>query len=278
MTTQTTTSKQAQDDIATGLFSKTLRALRDRNGNDWTLADALATEVPVGRRGYRSGGNTDLERLAAVLEAEGISMKATTLRNYRDTSARWPKENRIDGISFSAHRAANRAMKKNRWAGYGQPQYDVAPAVKVLEDLRRHNGVVKVEDVATVVAGAKPKKANTEHARTLTALARVVDEIDPAFIKWAMADATRRASIEAILPEMSAAWSEMTTALQEAAKAPAHPAKVPSTVARDGSKIQKPKPAPKTKAKKAPAPTPSAKEKGGEIEAAPQRRGRKRGA
>ena len=70
----------------------------------WTLADALLAEVPQGEPRSKFGA------VRAAAELAGVKpLSQSALRQYRDTAAHWPPSRRIEGVSFTAHRAAMRA-------------------------------------------------------------------------------------------------------------------------------------------------------------------------
>jgi len=74
-------------------------ALRDfQTGKDsWKVAEALAKRVPNG---------DDFTEIMEIAEREHVlgKFKIQTLRQYRDAAKRWPAAERVDGVSFTAHR------------------------------------------------------------------------------------------------------------------------------------------------------------------------------
>ena len=78
----------------------------------WVLADALVVAVP-------KGGDATFEPLcdlAAQFKVDGTGFKPQTLRLYRDTAKAWPAEERIPGVSFSAHREVQNAKELGTFA------------------------------------------------------------------------------------------------------------------------------------------------------------------
>jgi hypothetical protein len=68
---------------------------RDR----WTLAEVLNTEAP------QHAGNVWFQNVVDAADSAGVpSLSVTSLRQYRDTAARWPADKRVAGASFTAHR------------------------------------------------------------------------------------------------------------------------------------------------------------------------------
>lgn len=125
-------------------------------GDRWNLGEQLLVLVP---RGVATD-DRDKTTFAAIIEAAtaqgvGGKFKPTTLRLYRDTAARWPKDQRVPNVSFSAHREA---MVLN----------DVNSQVRTLNDLVKTHGagnvtVSRVRDAVRIKQGkgAKPAKAET---------------------------------------------------------------------------------------------------------------------
>ena len=66
----------------------------------WVLAECLTVLIPSGSSGF--------DKIVDRATTDGVAggFKAATLRQYRDTDVRWPKEKRVDKVSFTAHREA----------------------------------------------------------------------------------------------------------------------------------------------------------------------------
>jgi hypothetical protein len=86
-----------------GGLASVLDAMKEvaNEGDLWKLADALQTYYPTG------DDFSDIIDRAAKAGIAG-KMTANTLRNYRTVAKMWPESKRIKGISFSAHREAQR--------------------------------------------------------------------------------------------------------------------------------------------------------------------------
>lgn len=77
----------------------TVRSQEDR----WVLADTLLEAVPTDS----SKQSTMFKRIRRLAAEQGVSAYTeSSLRQYRDTAAHWPKAKRIPGVSFTAHRKA----------------------------------------------------------------------------------------------------------------------------------------------------------------------------
>jgi uncharacterized protein (DUF1778 family) len=113
----------------------------------WRLAEALCQEVPAGSQGFAE--IIDEAKTAGVLGA----LKLQTLRLYRDTAVRWPADQRVPNVSFSAHREAMVMQDK---------------AAKMLTDLARSLGAdkVTVASVRQAVAVQRGTAAKTPAAKT----------------------------------------------------------------------------------------------------------------
>jgi hypothetical protein len=104
----------------------------------WTLAEALLAAAP------QHASNQWFQQLVDDAEGAGIpSLRVNTMRQYRDTAARWPKEKRVEHASFTAHREA-------------QGVSNIDDARKVLEDLITAHG-------AKAVTAARVRAAVSAH-------------------------------------------------------------------------------------------------------------------
>jgi hypothetical protein len=105
----------------------------------WELADQLAQIVPNGSFGF--------ERIIdAATQANVVgAFSATTLRLYRDTSKNWPDDMRVKGVSFSAHREAERMPT-------------MIEAKKVLDDVLKTKGNPQSVSVQAVRQAVKVRK------------------------------------------------------------------------------------------------------------------------
>jgi hypothetical protein len=123
----------------------------------WILADALFEAVPHGEYG--------LGDLLEEAKQEGVAGKlsVTTLRLYRDTANRWPVASRIPGVSFSAHREAEKGIKS-----LGATQ-----VAKILQDMADANGPDKVTITAVraAIAGRQGKSVTPKSPATFDAVA-----------------------------------------------------------------------------------------------------------
>jgi hypothetical protein len=80
-------------------FASVVAALRDVHDEAslWHLSDELAAAIPQG----------DVSPVVKAAEQAGVPVRsANTLRLYRDVAVRFPKGQRVSGVSFSAHREA----------------------------------------------------------------------------------------------------------------------------------------------------------------------------
>jgi len=68
----------------------------------WSLADALLKAAPQ--------GEFDLQRIIDEATDAGVigKLKMSTLRQYRDSARLWPNHQRVDGVSFTAHKEMQR--------------------------------------------------------------------------------------------------------------------------------------------------------------------------
>lgn len=124
-------------------YGESVDALKSlKSGSDrWRLADSLLKEVGPGESRSR------FQAMRREAEEDGIEnpLSVSALRQYRDVAAHWPPDTRIDGVSFSAHRAAK--------DGSDDPQ-------GLLRDLVATHGksvtVATVKDAAAVLKGSTP--------------------------------------------------------------------------------------------------------------------------
>jgi hypothetical protein len=102
MVAPTTTSKTNGNGLDPKKLDGVLDRMRDvqTEGDRWELAEALKVLVP--------NGTSEFVRIIDLATKEGVvgNLSANTLRLYRDTAARWPKSQRVENVSFSAHREA----------------------------------------------------------------------------------------------------------------------------------------------------------------------------
>jgi hypothetical protein len=125
-------------------MSEVIDALRsvETEQERWQLADALAKQIPTGIRGF-----TEIVDAAKNAGVRG-NLKPNTLRQYRDTSVRWPTKERVGGVSFTAHKAA-------------QDAGSLADSKRVLEGILRKNAKtgagVTVAEVKAAIAAKKGK-------------------------------------------------------------------------------------------------------------------------
>ena len=124
-------------------YEASVEALRttQTQADKWRLADALLGDVPQGES--RTGFNGVI---AAAEAAQVRPLKIDTLRQYRDTAAKFPPEVRVPGVSFTAHRIAMRMAAKG------------LDAVKTLQDLAAVQGAenVSCKDVEDVYKALNP--------------------------------------------------------------------------------------------------------------------------
>ena len=138
-----------------------LDAMREisTEGDLWFLAETLRDAIPKGEAGFR-----DLMD-KAISEGVAGRQSAQTLRHYRDTAIHWPRNKRVAGVSFSAHRDAYHRLK------------DVDKAAALLNQLakqpdakgRKGPDRVTVERVRQRVAaqkGVAPAPSSTRSSRS----------------------------------------------------------------------------------------------------------------
>jgi hypothetical protein len=113
-----------------------LEAMQSLNteSDRWTLSDALLVLVPSGVMGFHEVNDAAVQ--------EGVTpMSVNTQRLYRDTAKMWPASERVENMSFSAHREAVRNL-------------GVTDARRLLLDLQAAAGTKKVTASAVRKAAA----------------------------------------------------------------------------------------------------------------------------
>ena len=150
-TTTTTPASTAKVDTVIEAM-RSIQTEQDR----WHLAEALLARIPSGTSGF--------EAIIDAAVAAGVSngLKPTTLRLYRDTAVRWPSDQRVPNVSFSAHREA--MVAKGGTAG----------AVKMLTDLSKTHGPEKVT-VASVRRAIAVQQGKPVPSAKAAAKAKAVD-------------------------------------------------------------------------------------------------------
>ena len=138
-----------------------MRDLHDESDR-WRLAEELFRQIPTGVAGF--------EQIIAKANEEGVTGKLSvnTLRLYRDTASRWPSDQRVKGVTFTAHREA---------ANVG----DTAKASKLLTSLVKAHGasgvsVTRVRE-AVRVAQNKPVRPTTRGANSKAATFDVLADV-----------------------------------------------------------------------------------------------------
>jgi hypothetical protein len=85
-------------------YSEVLDVIRSVTAESdmWHLSDTVLRIVPTGITGLRD--------IVDAASSQGIlgKLSVDTLRAYRATAEHWPADKRMDGVSFSAHREAER--------------------------------------------------------------------------------------------------------------------------------------------------------------------------
>jgi hypothetical protein len=135
-------SAKAQAQI--GDTKDVLEAMRSiqSEGDRWELAEKLADLIPTGAVGFNV-----IVREASDAGVLG-KLSEATLRMYRDTAVRWPAKDRVQHISFSAHREAMNLG-------------NIKEAQKMLVDMANSSGadkvsVAKVRQAVAVKQGKVP--------------------------------------------------------------------------------------------------------------------------
>jgi len=210
-------------------YTQSVDAIRNMSteNDKWVLGDALLIEVPMGASRTLFDGVRD----AAV--KEGLKpLKTATLRMIRDTAHHWPPDQRIPGISFTAHRSANSADPKYRQRilldlvkqygedaitkkmvfdevisrGYSNRTTDTT--IGAVEDLQ------PIDDMTTdsllFLAWARRKRIDTGSVDSLLkALDTKSSGIDtPALIKWLKSIVDAEAARNAAIAKKSAGWKQ----------------------------------------------------------------------
>jgi DNA-binding protein len=114
-------------------------------GDRWELADALAS---ISNPDYDEIYNEAMEQ-----DVPGaIKYKPTTLRFYRATAIKWPTDQRVDGMTFNAHKVAEVLIDDKQG-------HTIDTAINMLEKLRDKGGQkVTIMDVRRAVASEQGKK------------------------------------------------------------------------------------------------------------------------
>ncbi len=89
------------------LVDQSVRLVRVMTGCQFTLADIALEIAPLRTHGGNmSLGEEDQPGVDGLLRlfAEAIGLSFHTVRTYRWVAARWPKDQRQDGVSFEVHR------------------------------------------------------------------------------------------------------------------------------------------------------------------------------
>lgn len=169
-------------------FTKTIEALQARNRNEWDVADALLVEVSPSRVGVRNSSKGTWEQLAQVLADEGIEYSVSTLRQYRDAAAKWAPDNRVEGVSFTAHRYASKA----------------SDPVAVITNIKKLKGKVTTADVKAAVASPQSKSQKQKAATQIVRAARkALVELKRPEAKAAAATNTGLSELEDLLTELT---------------------------------------------------------------------------
>lgn len=150
-------------------FDTVVDALRDVHDEAslWRLSDELVKVAP--------SGVAVVEQVVAAAKTRGIPTKsANTLRLYRDVAHRFPVSERVELVSFSAHREA---------IAVG----DVKLARKTLEDLAAKHGpagvtVTTVKQAIGAATGKVPAKKAAAKSSTYRDLAVDLESGGKAFI------------------------------------------------------------------------------------------------
>jgi hypothetical protein len=98
----------------TGAYKRTVEAALSESQSRFALAEALAIDIPQGKRGPKTVMERLDEAAKAITDAGGEERSAATLNAYRDT-ALWVSESHgsvrvfgwAEGASFTAHREAH---------------------------------------------------------------------------------------------------------------------------------------------------------------------------
>ena len=142
-----------------GRFTEVLDALRDVHDEAslWRLSDELVKIAPSGVQ--------SVQDVVDAATAKGIPTKSVnTLRLYRDVAIRFPASERVEGVSFSAHREA---------IAVG----DMVLAKQTLIDLAKQHGAanVTVTTVKRAIAAATGKPAPQTRAQKAATAVTYID-------------------------------------------------------------------------------------------------------
>lgn len=223
---------QAKSNVAERKLDNVIDAMRDvqTEGDLWVLAERLVALVPKG---------DDFGEVIDRATKEGVvgKLSANTLRLYRNTAQRWPKDKRVANMSFSAHRDA-------------MVLPSIGEAAKMLNDLAKTKGgagKVTVADVRQAVAikqGKKPKgsRAGVGVTKAQAQYAHVLADLQ---------DASGAAFIAAIPTNLSSDQLDKLHAGLN--KVLGHVDRQRATVARKAKQVQAKRAADKQPAKQAPA-------------------------
>jgi hypothetical protein len=189
------------------MFDRTIEALRARGKNEWDIADALLAEVTPSRVGISNQTMGTWEELAAVLAEEGIEYSTSTLRQYRDTAAKWATDDRVEGVSFTAHRYATRANN---------------PRELILR-LKESKGKATTEDVRSATQTGKKASVRSKitSARKLT---EMLSEINKTWAREIASTPEGRAELESFARQLGKTnalvheWLDSPTASKMQAK------------------------------------------------------------
>ena len=134
----------------------------------WALAEALCKQIPEGAAGF--------DEIIDAATSAGVagSLSVTTLRLYRDAAKRWPSDQRVPDVSFSAHREAMVLIPESG---------STAVAAKMLGDLAKTQGAAKVtvasvrKAVAVKQGKAIPSSGSSTASSTSTRALDVLDDV-----------------------------------------------------------------------------------------------------
>jgi hypothetical protein len=212
-------------------FDTVCAAIRDVHDEAslWRLSDELVVIAPSGVK--------SVEAVVAQAEARDIPTKSVnTLRLYRDVAIRFPVNERVSGVSFSAHRES-----------LALPT--LAESVQVLNDLKAKHGAAGVTvttvksavqaatgKVAAPKASVKPQSALADVARDLSSGGKVfVSELDTLITLNGVTLDGLHAGLTKVL---TAVEGKRSKAAAKAARAKAAPVK-PVTPAKAGARTGK---------------------------------------
>jgi hypothetical protein len=123
-----------------------MRDLHDE-ADRWKLADELLRQIPSGGAGFAE--------IIAKASEQGVAgnLKEKSLQLYRDTATHWPTDQRVKGVTFTAHREA-------KVVG------DTKTAHKLLTSLVKQHGVenvsvTRVRDAVRTAKGAPARRSSS---------------------------------------------------------------------------------------------------------------------